>query len=178
MSLVAHAGADLINRWGFAYVGGVIGMFSLALLYVKAKVDQRTDSAGPNAWARAIASLGPVVILVGGVCGVSMGLGIAGVLDTTLGGDANLSDVLADLCDLRFTEPQEPRAALHDGVVHVIDDLDLAAAAPEHRALHAAAAAPEATVQDWVGSIDQLAASLAADGTAPERTCDVDVIAN
>ena len=36
MNLLGHSGADLINTWGFAYVGGVIGLFSLSLLYVKA----------------------------------------------------------------------------------------------------------------------------------------------
>ena len=178
MSLVAHGGADLINTWGFAYVGGVIGLFSLALLYVKATVDQRADPGGPNTWARATASLGPAIILVGGACGVSLGLGIAGILQTTLSEDAAVGDVLDELCELRSTGPQEPPPALHDDVLHVIADLDRASAEPAHRALHDVATSPNATVQEWASSIDRFAASLAPNSTDAERTCGIDVAAN
>ena len=170
VSLVAHGGADLINTWGFAYVGGIIGLFSLSLLYVKAKVDQRTDQTGATTLPRAVASLGPAVIVVGGVCGVSLGLGIAGLLDSAFE-SAEVDDVVAELCDLRTSGPTELPPALHDDILHVIDDNDLAAAEPRHSAFDAVAALPQATPQEWATTIDQLAAALVSDDQALDPVC-------
>ncbi len=170
MSLVAHGGADLINTWGFAYVGGVIGLFSLSLLYVKAKVDVRSDPSGANARARAVASLGPAVIVVGGVCGVSLGLGVAGLLDSAFE-SADVNDVVAELCDLRTFGPSEPTPGLHEEVLHVIDDSDLTAAQTPHRALHMMAASPETTPQEWIAAIDHLASVLTDSDPGPGPRC-------
>ncbi len=170
MSLVAHGGADLINTWGFAYVGGVIGLFSLSLLYVKAKVDVRSDLSGAATLARAVASLGPAVIVVGGVCGMSLGLGVAGLLDSAFE-RADPNDVVAELCDLRTIGPGEPAPGLHEEVLHVIDDSNLTAAETPHRALHAMAAAPETTPQEWTAAINDLASVLTDSDPGPGPPC-------
>jgi hypothetical protein len=103
MSLLAHGGAGIINTWGFAYVGGIIGLFGASLLYVNAKVNRRAD-VPPNSTTSAIVSLGPAVIVVGGVCGVSLGLGFGGLLNSALIEDADVEAVLTELCDRRSSQ--------------------------------------------------------------------------
>lgn len=171
VSLLAHGGAGVINTWGFAYVGGIIGLFSLSLLYVKATLEQRNDPSRPGSLTAAIASIGPTVIVIGGVCGLSLGLGIGGLLDDAFSDDADLSAVLTDLCDLRASGPGPLASGLHDDVAHVIDDGDIVSAEPAHRALHDSAVAPDTTMQDWADSVDQLAAGLAAADAATTWTC-------
>lgn len=124
VSVLAHRGAGIINTWGFAYVGGVIGLFSVSLLYVKSKLaaNERSRTAG-------LASLGPVVIVVGGLCGVSLGLGIATILDSLLEDDeVEASEVDAALCDRRAEQPGFDDGDLHVDIEHLIDDLDAAVA--------------------------------------------------
>jgi hypothetical protein len=171
VSLLAHGGAGIINTWGFAYVGGIIGLFSLSLLYVKATLEQRNDPSRPNSLTAAIVSIGPAVIVIGGVCGVSLGLGIGGLLDDAFGDDADVSAVLTELCDLRTSGPGPLASGLHDDVAHAIDDLDIVSAEPAHRALHDDAVAPDTTTQDWAESVDQLAAGLAAADASTTWTC-------
>lgn len=177
MSLLAHGGAGIINTWGIAYVGGIIGLFSASLLYVSAKVNRRAD-APPNSPTSAIASLGPAVIVVGGVCGVSLGLGIGGLLDSVLTEDADVDAVLTELCDLRSTQPIGLPPALHDDVVHAIDDLEIVSAEPVHRALHDVAAADQSTAQDWSNAIDRLAATLATADAASAWACNGEATTN
>ncbi len=87
MSVLAHGSAGLINTWGFAYVGGIVGLFVVSLLYVKARVEPRTPS-GRASIGQLIAAIGPMAIVVGGVCGVSLGLGLANVLESQFSDDA------------------------------------------------------------------------------------------
>lgn len=132
MSVLAHGGAGIINTWGFAYVGGVIGLFSVSLLYVKSKLatNERSRTAG-------LASLGPVVVVVGGLCGVSLGLGIATILDSLLEDDeVEASEVVAALCERRAEQPGFDDGDLHDDIEHLIDDLDAAVARAAHAAAH------------------------------------------
>lgn len=133
MSLIAHGAAGFINTWGFAYVGGIIGLFSVSLLYVKGKVVDRENGARKS-W---LAALGPSVIAVGGVCGVSLGLGIAVVLDRVIVDDVAVAEVVSELClRSRDSAPVED-SELHDDLDHAIHDLNAALAAGAHRDLHA-----------------------------------------
>ncbi len=42
MSLLARASAGVINTWGFAYVGGIVGLFNVSLLSVEERVEANT----------------------------------------------------------------------------------------------------------------------------------------
>ncbi len=168
--MLAHGGTEAVNTWGFAYVGGVIGLFSLSLLYVKGRLDQR-DRPRTNTPAVSIASLGPSMIVVGGVCGVSLGLGVAGLLNDVVDEDVNVDDIVMELCDMRTSGSYELSSGLHRDVVHAIDDLDLAAADGAHRTLHNVATSPAAAEADWVESIDQLAAAFVASDDGTARAC-------
>lgn len=135
MSLLAHGGTGLINTWGFAYVGGIIGLFSVSLLYVKGKVSEHSSSAGQSPRRSALAALGPGVIVVGAVCGVSFGLGAAGVLERQFVDDIEPADVVARLCRSDSDAGAETEV-LHDDIEHVIDDLEAVAASGVHAELH------------------------------------------
>ncbi|WP_040495351.1 hypothetical protein [Ilumatobacter nonamiensis] len=135
MNLLAHAGAGIINTWGLAYVGGVIGLFSVSLLYVKGKVTERSTVPGQTPKRSGLAALGPGVIFVGGVCGVSLGLGIGSFLERQFFDDVQVSEVVSELCD-STRDPLVADATLHDEVEHVIGDLDASAAQSVHRDLH------------------------------------------
>jgi hypothetical protein len=90
MSVLAHGSTGLINTWGFAYVGGIVGLFVVSLLYVKARVELRTSPSGRVSVGQLIAAIGPIAIVVGGVCGVSLGLGLANVLESQFSDDAEV----------------------------------------------------------------------------------------
>ena len=122
--------------------------------------------------ADGIASFGPSVIAVGGVCGVSLGLGIATVLGTVFVDDVVVDDVLIALCDLRTAEPVELSADLHEDVEHAVDDLDAPAASAAHRALHEAASPSVTTNEEWTGAINELLVALAAADSRSATTCE------
>lgn len=130
MTLLAHLDAGLINTWGFAYTGGIIGLFTMALLYVKGRVAD--GSTRSSATRSKLAVLGPGVIAAGGVCGVSLGLGIAGLLERTLVDEVDIASVVERLC-----APGAEGADLHDDIVHAIDDLSAEDAGAAHLELHA-----------------------------------------
>lgn len=160
MSVLAHGGAEVINTWGFAYVGGIIGLFSMSLVFVKARVNARSGRHPSNWLVQSLASFGRPVIVVGGVCGVSLGLGIAGLLGTIFVDDEDVDGVVAQLCELGRSAPGELPSDLHDDVVHVIEDGELRAAAVAHGDLHAVAGSLDVSAEDWVESIDRLSAAL------------------
>lgn len=135
MTVLAHTGAGLINTWGFAYVGGIIGLFSVSLLYVKGKVAERSSLAGQPSKRSGLAALGPGVIVVGGVCGVSFGLGTGSLLERQFFDDVEVSSVVERLCETSY-DPLVVDQALHDDIGHVADDLDAATARGVHRELH------------------------------------------
>ena len=170
--MLAHGSTEAINTWGFAYTGGIMGLFVLSLLYVKTRVTRRAEPERPVTMADGIASFGPSVIAVGGVCGVSLGLGIATVLGTVFVNDDVVDDVLIALCDLRGAEPVELSADLHDDVEHAVDDLDAPAASAAHRALHEAAPPATSTDTEWTDAIDQLFITLAAADSRSATTCE------
>ena len=140
MSVLAHGGAGIINTWGFAYVGGVIGLFSVALLYVTGKLatNERSRTAG-------LASLGPVVIFVGGLCGVSLGLGIATIIASQLEDDVEANEVVAAPCERRAEQPDFDDGDLHDDIEHLIDDLHASDARAAHQTAHDAEPSDTAT---------------------------------
>ncbi|MGD9999593.1 MAG: hypothetical protein AB7H92_19210 [Microbacteriaceae bacterium] len=84
MTVLAHAGT--IDTWGFAYAGGVIGAVVTSLWLVRHDVvhtrDTEPGSGGrlPRSW-----------VLVGLVCGVSLGLGVGRTLDRILTDDAEVN---------------------------------------------------------------------------------------
>lgn len=164
MTLLAHIDAGLINTWGFAYVGGVIGSFTMALLYVSGRVNE--GSAGrtsPPARSR-LAVLGPGVIIVGGVCGISLGLGIAGLLERTLVDEVDVAAVVERLCG-----PVAENEELHDDIEHAVDDLGAELARVAHRELHARPGTSQARAE----AVDRLVLELTtADGDRVE-SCEV-----
>lgn len=135
VTLLAHAGAGLINTWGFAYVGGIIGLFSVSLLYVRGKVTEQSSIAGNSSKRSGLAALGPGVIVVGGVCGVSFGLGVGTLLERQFFDDIEVSSVVARLCETSY-DPAVADQALHEDIGHVADDLDAVTARGVHRELH------------------------------------------
>lgn len=171
VSLLAHGGAGAINTWGFAYVGGDHGLFSMSLLYVKAKVAPPVTTPGRVPISHRVAAIGPVAIMIGGVCGVSFGLGLAGVLDGQFFVTAEVSEVVDDLCELR-TPPAGPlRSELHDDINHVITDLDVADAEAAHLSLHAAAASSATPQPEWHRAIDDLVDLLNRADGSPQQSC-------
>lgn len=160
MTILAHLDAGLINTWGFAYVGGIIGLFTVALLYVKGTVGDGSSGAGNGAPQSSLALLGRGVIVVGGLCGVSLGLGIAGLLERAFVDDIDVSSVVQRLC-----EPGAEDRDLHDDIEHAIDDLDAEAARAAHRDLHAG----PTIGPDFDMSVDRLVMALtSADGNTVE----------
>lgn len=135
MTLLAHAGDGLINTWGFAYVGGIIGLFSVSLLYVKGKVIDRSGMTGQRAKRSGLAALGPGVIVVGGVCGASFGLGASSLVESQFFDDVELSDVVERLCNTSY-DPAAADRALHDDIAHVVEDLEAVSALGVHSELH------------------------------------------
>ena len=160
MSMLAHVGSGAINTWGFAYVGGIIGLVSVSLLYVSARVTPPVANPGRVSIARRVAAIGPLAIAIGGVCGVSIGLGIAGALDDRFSETVDVNEVIHDLSELRVRPPGPLGSRLHDDVDHVITDLDAVDAEAAHRSLHEAAASPETSQLEWNRAIDELMDSL------------------
>lgn len=77
MSLLAHAGSDVVNTWGFAYVGGVVGLITSSLYCVHRSVALRSaDGAAPTFPMRWI-------VPIGFVAGISIGLGTGRLLEST-----------------------------------------------------------------------------------------------
>lgn len=75
--MLAH-GNDLINTWGFAYTGGVIGTFATALWLVHHDLRRKSDTGdGSTPSAR----LPRWLVLVGLIGGISIGLGVGRLLD-------------------------------------------------------------------------------------------------
>jgi hypothetical protein len=163
MSVLAHGGTGIINTWGFAYVGGIVGLFSVSLLYVKSKVSTSNRDTPGRA---GLASLGPVVILVGGICGVSLGLGTATILNNQLDGDVEVSEVVAALCERRAAPLDFDDGELHADIEHLIDDLDAPGARAAHQAAH------DIAPSDPTQSIDHLIDELVNAGRADTSCTD------
>lgn len=166
MSLLGHAAAGVINTWGFAYVGGIIGLFSVSLLYVKGKVDERPSTSRRSPKRSRLAALGPGVIVVGGLCGVSFGLGVASALERQFVDDIDVSDVVSRLC---ASDPGKlvETDALHDDIEHVVDDLDLVSASGVHSDLH-----DERSPADRELLVDRLVAELSTGNENRVGSCD------
>ncbi len=133
VSVLAHGGTGIVNTWGFAYVGGIVGLFTMSLLYVKRKVSASTSDTGV---VTGLASLGPIVVVVGGVCGASFALGAATIVDSRLSSDVDASEVVAALCEGRGESRDFDDGELHDDIEHLIDDLDAPNARTAHQAAH------------------------------------------
>lgn len=162
MTILAHLDAGLINTWGFAYVGGIIGLFTVALLYVKGTLGDGSSRAGDGAPRSTLAVFGRGVIVVGGLCGVSLGLGLAGLLERAFVDDVDVSSVVQRLC-----EPGAEDRDLHDDIEHAIDDLDAEAVRAAHRDLHAGPSiGPE-----FEASVDRLVMALTAADGDPVESC-------
>ncbi len=96
MSLFAHVGPGEINTWGFAYAFGVVGLISSSLLYVRGTVENRAARPSRAPIAQTIAAIGPVAIVIGGVCGVSFGLGFARIIDSVFLENAAVAEFVDD----------------------------------------------------------------------------------
>lgn len=128
LALLAHGG--LINPWGLAYTGGVIGTVTTALWIARHNVALNTD-------APRRARLPRWFIPVGFACGVSLGLGVGGLLERLFATTPDALGVARQLCDL--TEPTDETAELHEDLDHLADDLEHGPLARAHADLHAAA---------------------------------------
>ncbi len=77
MSLLAHAGSGIVNTWGFAYVGGVVGLITSSLYYVHRSVARRSEGGEaptlPMRW----------IVPIGFAAGISIGLGTGRLLEST-----------------------------------------------------------------------------------------------
>lgn len=155
--LLAHVSTGIINTWGFAYVGGIVGLFSVSLLYVKGKVTDRSSGVGQPSKRSGLAALGPGVIVAGGVCGVSFGLGGASLVERLFFDDVDVVAVVSQLCDPAY-DPSAADPTLHDDIEHLADDLDATTARGVHRELHDDALDPAAREL----LVDRLVAELTA----------------
>lgn len=167
MTLLAHGGAGVVNTWGIAYTFGVIGLFSVSLLYVKGKVTERTAVDGPVPKRSLLAAIGPGAIAVGGVCGVSIGLGIAGIAEPFFEHDVEVTEVVAALCQT-VDDPSAINASLHDDIEHVIDDLDDDASRSVHQQLHDTAVTPD----EPSAVVDRLMVALTVADGQPTTPCE------
>lgn len=172
VSLIAHSSAGVINTWGFAYVGGIVGLFSVSLLYVKARIEPRSATSGRVSIVHLIGAVGPWAIAIAGVCGASLGLGFASLLDSQFFEAAEVDDVVEELCNVRLVGHSPLSSALHDDLDHVIDDLDATVAEQPHRALHEAARSSATSETDWNETVDQLVGALGAANSSGDRSCD------
>ena len=167
MTLLAHGGAGVVNTWGIAYTCGIIGLFSVSLLYVKGKVTERTAVDGTVSKRSLLAAIGPGAIAVGGVCGVSIGLGIAGIAESFFDHDVEVTEVVAELCQTSYG-PAAIDGALHDDIEHVIDDLDDEASRTIHQQLHD----DPVTGDEALVVVDRLIVALTVADGQPATSCE------
>lgn len=168
--VLAHSGAGLVNTWGFAYVGGVLGVFSAALIFVKGSIptSRAATHTGESRLARLSRPSRPsrpsrFIIVIGAVSGVSMGLGVGRLLESWLTDTPQVTELVSALCAASTEGPDwAALSARHDDITHVIDDLSLESAAAAHQRLDVAMLqAEEADIELVVDLIDLLAASSA-----------------
>ncbi len=167
MTLLAHGTTGVVNTWGMAYTFGIVGFFSVSLLYVKGKVTERTAVDGAAPKRSLLAAIGPGAIAVGGVCGVSIGLGIAGIAAPFFEHDVEVTEVVVALCQT-VDDPSAINASLHDDIEHVIDDLDDDAARSVHQQLHNTALTDDETRT----AIDRLIVALTVADGQPTTPCE------
>ena len=116
--MLAH-GDGLINAWGFAYTGGVVGAIVTALWLVHHDVARspRTERVGAS-----VGRLPRWLVLVGLVCGISLGFGGSRLIDRTLQDTPDPLDVATRLCDAAANQPDE-LVNVHSDLEHVVNDL-------------------------------------------------------
>ena len=129
MSLLAHAGSGMVNTWGFAYVGGVVGLISSALYYVHRSVLLRSG-AGPATrfsmrW----------IVPIGFVAGISIGLGTGRLLASALDAPPTADELVTDVCRAMSQGDPAAFADVHDDLEHFTADTDAPLVAAAHDAL-------------------------------------------
>lgn len=129
MSLVAHAGSGLVNTWGFAYVGGVVGLISSALYYVHRSVLLRSGT-GPEPrfsmrW----------IVPIGFVAGISIGLGTGRLLASAFEAPPTADELVTDVCRAVTAGHRDAFADVHDDLEHFTSDTDAPLVAAAHEAL-------------------------------------------
>jgi hypothetical protein len=163
VTVLGHAEGP-IDVWGFAYAGGVIGIVATALWLVHQAVARSTD---PERAVDVVRRLPRWLVLVGFVCGVSIGLGTGRVLDHLFADPLDPAEVATRLCDAAAA-PSGDFRAVHDDLDHLAADLDSADLARAHDLLDAAvangasAAAVEAATAEVVRQLEPSASCAAA----------------
>lgn len=84
MSLLAHVESAGVNVWGFAYVGGIVGLFASGLYFVQRRLAPTADTAPSTK----LASIGRLIVVVGALTGAGLGLGI-GLIIEAVGSDSH-----------------------------------------------------------------------------------------
>lgn len=129
MSLLAHAGSGLVNTWGFAYVGGVVGLISSALYYVHRSVLLRSGTGpAPRFSMRWI-------VPIGFVAGISIGLGTGRLLASALDAPPTADELVTDVCRAMGAGDPGAFADVHDDLEHFTSDTDAPLVAAAHEAL-------------------------------------------
>lgn len=129
MTLVAHT-AGLIDAWGFAYVGSVLGAVVSGLWIVRSEIGDRSS--------RARYQVPRWTILVGFVCGGSLGLGSARMLEHALSDPPNAASVAREVCAAGAAADVAVRLSrVHADIDHIARDVGESAALDEaHTRLH------------------------------------------
>lgn len=161
VSLIAHAGGGFINTWGFAYVGGVVGFFTSALFYVHRTITLRAANSPaqsyPFRW----------IVPVGFLAGISIGLGLGQLLESTFESAPTADELVGQLCR---TIPGREGAfdPLHADINHFIADNDNPSVMTAHDALDAAIAQD----REVSPAVAKMIAALDASSTSQNPTCD------
>lgn len=149
MTLVAHAGSGIVNTWGFAFVGSVLGIFTTSLFFVHRTVTLRAERGSTTAeypfrW----------IILAGFVGGISIGLGTARLLDAMLEDTPTAADLVRELCTAADSGRPDAFDDVHIRLVHYTDDTGDAVVVEAHTRLDLAVArAPDQTPTSEVAGI-------------------------
>lgn len=161
MSLLAYSSAGAINTWGFAYVGrrDRRALQRLAV-YVKARVEPQRATSTRVTLGHRIAAIGPIAIAIGGMCGASLGLGFANLLDSQFFEAAEVDDVIDDLCLFRSSPASPLPTTLHDELT----TSPATSMRPKRRPLTGHSTWPptrlSTTGHDWNETIDRLVDEL------------------
>lgn len=118
MSLLAHAGSGLVNTWGFAYVGGVIGLFAAALYFVHRTIAIRASSPQPANRSGPFRAIVPL----GFVCGVFIGLGTGRLLESAIETTPTASELFQQICVAAESGRPDAFDAVHDDIDHYAGD--------------------------------------------------------
>ena len=166
MTLLAHGGAGVVNTWGIAYTFGIIGLFSVSLLYIKGKVTERTAVNAPlrsgRYWLRsAPASLRSAGSAESRSAWASQGSPNRSSITTSRSPKSSPS------CAKTIDDPSAIDGALHDDIEHVIDDLDDDPSRTIHQQLH-----DDPVTGDEALVVDRLIIALTVADGQPATSCE------